>query len=172
MSKFTEILIYSMLEFEHTTKQMSEALDISEETLKEILDGKEVPEKAVISEMCDIYHIEAKEQRNIEKAWVQAKKDHNDMLRRLDRQTSALEYLRTHIDTASLAEKRCCILAFAQYLHNTYIDINTPIYEKIMKMRSVYVYDLGGVASTAADSEIISSEGFWQQIVSEEKRIL
>lgn len=174
MSKFTNILKDMMCVYEHTEKQMAEAFGVDEDTVKEILDEKIVPDRAAVMEMCDTYHIEPSQQKLFEKAWAEAKRENTDRMRRMERVANAKKYLAEHINTGYSAEKRCCIVALAQYIHNMYTDggAGNPTLETVMKMRSVYVYNLGSDQAKEYDEALMGESPLWFKIQEEVKRIL
>lgn len=173
MSKFTETIREMLILHEHTAEMLADAIGISQDDMALILDDKLVPSRDFVSDVGEMYHLDKKSQGDFERAWVDAKKKLHDSQRRAERRESALVFLRSRSGGPTIAERRCYVLAFAQYIHNTYIDggVDNPIIEKVMNMRAEYVYNLGSTAAYEADKQLLD-EKVWADILNEVKRII
>lgn len=163
MKPFKDHIIETMVCYDHSHEFVASTLKMRVPDFENITAGTSVPSWDWVKEFCELYHLDAEELRQ---AWLQAKKEHTEQVRRMDRQFHARQYLMEHLNTASsIPARQMCVIAASQFFHNVYSDPDNVSEDAktIIKMRSIFSYDMGGEQEVAY-SEQLGDDNRWKEL--------
>lgn len=162
MKEFHQLLQNYMDVNEHTPAMIADALSVSEDDIKLYCTGAVVPNKSFMTQVSELYHLDAVSGSEFKRAWEQSKIKSLELSNKKTRKDNAAKALLDILsaDCTTLNDKILFVLVASQFYFNAafHPDTSSTLGKRLIDMRNTLVYDFGSDACASVIDEIQSAD--------------